>query len=256
MHRRVRKVEAIEVTLDRKFQIEGVGVLVLKKIALIWDIDGTLLNTSGVGVIPFEIAVTNETRLIAKLDRKRFSGFTDFQIAKTMLETIDYPLRTTEVLEKILITYTNSLKEALIKRPAKPIGEIPAVLRQLRDSKSFLSLIGTGNYKPGAHAKLESAGLKEFFTDENIFCTTSQSQLRTEILLMAKQSLPEKYSGIVIGDSPSDIQASSEVGLKIICTATGQHSREELMDYKPNLTLPDHWKYADLEKGIYKLENQ
>jgi len=228
----------------------------VKKIALIWDIDGTLLNTGGVGVIPFEIAIKEVTKSMIKLDRKKFSGFTDFQIAKTMLETVDYPESTPAIIEKILIMYTDLLKEALEKQPARPIGEIQAVLEQLSNSNNYLSLIGTGNYKPGAYAKLESAGLKGFFTNKNIFCATSQSQVRTEVLQMAKQSLPEKYSGIVIGDSPSDIQASTEVGLKIICTATGQHTREELMDYKPNLTLPDHWKYADLEKGIYKLENQ
>ena len=79
----------------------------MKKIALIWDIDGTLLNTGGVGIIPFEMAVKTETGLFARLDRKRFSGFTDFLIAKTMLESMDYPIRTTEVLERMLVTYTN-----------------------------------------------------------------------------------------------------------------------------------------------------
>ena len=225
----------------------------MKQFALIWDIDGTLLSTGGAGVIPFETSFQRVTGRSVKLDRKRFSGFTDFVIAKALLDSVDFEIQTTSHIERILIRFTDLLKKALIENPAKPIGEIVNVLRRLSELANYRCLIGTGNFKPGANAKLESAGLMEFFNVEDIYAATSKFQSRVEILQMAKNAIPEACIGIVIGDSPSDVEAAREVGLKIICTATGQHTRNELMHYGRDLVLTDNWRYEDLEEGIREL---
>lgn len=222
----------------------------MNRVSIIWDIDGTLLNTGGVGVAPFQTAIREITGLELDLDRKRFSGLTDFAIAEAMLRAANYRDTSMTVVERVLIRYVQLLEEALERSPAKPIGNISKVLEQCAQSEKFQNYIGTGNFGAGAVAKLQSAGLLKFFDSEVIYAAALISPTREQILSNARDGVPNDSIGIVVGDSPHDVSASRNVGLKVICTPTGQHSWEELSLLEPDGLLAENWNFAALDVCI------
>ena len=60
----------------------------LKKVKLFWDIDGTLLKTNGAAALPFAKAVSEYASVEVIIDRKKLSGFTDYEIAISLLGSI------------------------------------------------------------------------------------------------------------------------------------------------------------------------
>jgi phosphoglycolate phosphatase-like HAD superfamily hydrolase len=79
----------------------------LKKFRLFWDIDGTLIRTNGAAAIPFKNAISNFLKHEFDLDRKKFSGFTDFEIIQSLVKNYGFKINN-EDIEKILENYALS----------------------------------------------------------------------------------------------------------------------------------------------------
>lgn len=228
----------------------------MKKVAIIWDIDGTLLSTGGAGVIPFENAVSDVVGHSINLDRRLNSGLTDFNIAQRLLDEAQFENSDLTLVETILHKYVLSLQNALLIQPAKPLGNIVEVLNACSQHEEILSFVGTGNFGPGAEAKLSSANLARFFRPNYIYSSSVIAPERHQILLNARNAIPDGFIGIVVGDSPHDVVASRRVGLRVICTPTGQHTYEELAENEPDALLSLNWKFPDLMTCVEEVLKQ
>ncbi len=62
------------------------GVKIYKNAKIFWDIDGTLLQTHGAAAVPFANAVSKIGGQEVQIERKKFSGFTDYEIAQYLLK--------------------------------------------------------------------------------------------------------------------------------------------------------------------------
>lgn len=199
---------------------------------------------------PFENAVSEIVGHPVNLDRRKNSGLTDFNIAQRLLFDSQLDSSDLDLVESILNKYVLSLKKALLMQPAKPLGNIVEVLEVCSEREEFLNFIGTGNFGPGAEMKLSSAQLTQFFQPNSIYSASTFAPDRHQILLNARNGIPAGTIGIVIGDSPHDVIASKKVGLKVICTPTGQHSAEELSETRPDGLLPVNWTFSELNHCI------
>jgi phosphoglycolate phosphatase len=213
---------------------------------LLWDIDGTLLNTHGAGVKPLERAILDVFGYQVALERGRYSGYTDYEIIADLVESDLNDDSVSEKFEEVLNKYTQDLKAALILSPASPLGKIKETLRELRFSTPLKSFIGTGNFEPAASVKLESVGLQENFLEKDIFGATSSRKRRVEIINYAASKLIADCTPIVIGDAPADIFAAKKNNLGVIATPTGHHSYDELNSILPGLVLRPDWSTEDL----------
>ncbi|CAB4335056.1 MAG: HAD hydrolase-like protein [Actinobacteria bacterium] len=218
----------------------------MKKYCLLWDIDGTLLETHGAGVLPLENAIEREFGVSVKLERGEYSGYTDFEIISaltmTSLDDSSYLLK----YESALTSYATALEIALSKSRATALGNIREVLMGLKSLGKWESYIGTGNYEGAATHKLKSAGLIEFFPQNHLFGATSSRMKRPEIIRFARTALANDFEPIVIGDAPADIHAAKLNNLKVIATPTGHHSYEELNSLVPGMVLSTSWSLQDL----------
>ena len=79
----------------------------MKKVKLFWDIDGTLLRTNGAAALPFAKAVSEYAGVEVIIDRKKLSGFTDYEIAISLLSSIGI----TTSLEDITLILQNYAKK-------------------------------------------------------------------------------------------------------------------------------------------------
>jgi|688.fasta_scaffold123021_2 phosphoglycolate phosphatase len=223
-----------------------------KKQILLWDIDGTLLDTKGVGLNAIKFAINDIFQVEVILQRKAFSGLTDHQIFYSILDE-NFPQYLDEKhLSELIMRYEHYLAIVLKSEKPKVILNTFNNFVKLIQDKHFEHWIVTGNTFQGAKIKLREAGYGSYFSDEVIFYST-KNEPRCEIIERAKRRFSnDSNQMIVIGDTPKDYEAAAEAKLKCINIATGLHSYAELNNLNPGLTLNDEWQISDL---FYKLNS-
>jgi phosphoglycolate phosphatase-like HAD superfamily hydrolase len=218
----------------------------MTRVNLLWDIDGTLLDTHGIGVKPLENAIRMEFPKASTLVRGKFSGFTDFEIIAALSGTdMNNPINHERYI-RIISDYTNSLRVAFEGESATSIGEVSNVLSGLKDISWVRSYIGTGNYELTGWLKLQSAELDKFFSPESMFGGDVSRMQRSEIIKNAKTKLGNSGIPIIIGDSPADIHAAELNAIKVIGVPTGYHDFSTLNKLIPGWVLPPNWRLDDL----------
>lgn len=227
-------------------------VKIYKKIKIFWDIDGTLLQTHGAAAVPFANAVSKFAGQEVQIERKKLSGFTDYEIAQYLLKSINIETQLNEITQ-ILNEYSHLLVSSLRDSKTQVIGEIKKTLIMLHEYPNIELAIGTGNCLNGALIKLRHVDLLQYFNKNNLFCSTEKDWNRHLVIGNAKTSLTEDQIGIVIGDSPRDILSAKNSDLFVMAAATGAHSSIELLDMHPDHLLENNWTSEDLFKGLDRI---
>jgi phosphoglycolate phosphatase len=207
---------------------------------VLFDIDGTLLRSGGIGRAAMERALhgvfgapgSSEYHYDGKTDRQivrdlmRLEGFTDEQIDSQM--------------DELLAAYVAALEEELAsgQRTVLLLDGVAELLDELDKQRRVVLGLLTGNIHQGARAKLTAAGL-----DPARFRVTafgSDHELRPELPAVAQRRASRLLGAdikgnkvIIIGDTPSDIQCGEAIGARAIGVATGRYTVEQLSAYNP-----------------------
>jgi phosphoglycolate phosphatase-like HAD superfamily hydrolase len=102
-------------------------------------------------------------------------------------------------------------------------------------------------------AKLAHVNLIDFFKSDRIFHASVKSQTRDQIIAEAKQSLGHSQIGIIIGDSPKDINSAKANQLRVLGVATGMHTVNELRDLQSEHVVESTWTKDVLLNAIFKI---
>jgi phosphoglycolate phosphatase len=223
-----------------------------KKIRIFWDIDGTLIRTNGAAAVPFKNAIMNYLGSSVDLDRKKLSGFTDYEIIQSIFKDLNKQIEISEI-DKILAEYSSKLSIYLDLGKATQINEISDVLLELENSDKYENAIATGNCYLGAIAKLTHVELIQFFKPQVLFHASPKNPSRDQIIASAKMSLGDNQLGIIVGDSPKDIDSGQKNNLKVLAVATGMHSEEELRKIQKFNVVHEGWQKKELLEAIYKI---
>lgn len=205
---------------------------------VLFDIDGTILRSGGVGRIAMERALTSvfgspgstEYHYDGKTDRQivretmKLEGLTDDEIDARMSELLD--------------EYLAGL-HAELGHPGRTVHVFPGVreiLDELEQQENVMLGLLTGNIEPGARAKLGAAGIDITRFKVNAF--GSDHEHRPELPAVAQRRaasmLGKEIQGdrlIVIGDTPADIRCGESIGARAIGVATGRYSVEDLASH-------------------------
>ena len=205
---------------------------------VLFDIDGTILRSGGVGRIAMERALTTVFGTPGNPEY-RYDGKTDRQIVRESMrlegrsdEEIDASM------ERLLGHYVSGLHQELAL-PTRNVQIFPGVLELFdaleRESTVTLGLL-TGNIEPGAKAKLRAAGIDITRFKVNAF--GSDHENRPELPGIARERACQLLGGeiagdrvIVIGDTPADIRCGEAIGARAIGVATGRYSTDELAEH-------------------------
>jgi len=223
-----------------------------KRVRIFWDIDGTLIRTNGAAAIPFKNAIMNYLGYSIELDRKKLSGFTDYEIIQSIFSDLNKEIEISEI-DKILAEYSSNLANNLDLGDARKINEISEVLLELENSDEYENAIATGNCYLGAIAKLTHIDLIRFFKPEFLFHASPLNTSRDQIIAFAKKSLRHNQLGIIVGDSPKDIASAQKNNLKVLAVATGMHSEEELRKIQRFNVVKENWQKNELLDAIYEI---
>ncbi|HVF38768.1 MAG TPA: HAD hydrolase-like protein [Gemmatimonadaceae bacterium] len=207
---------------------------------VLFDIDGTLLRSGGVGRVSMEGALNDvfgapgspEYHYDGKTDRQivrdlmRLEGFTDEEIDASM----------DELLEAYLARLESELASG--KREVHVFAGVRELLDDLEPRENVVLGLLTGNVESGARAKLAAAAIDMSRFRVNAF--GSDHELRPELPGVAQRRASELLGSdirgnrlIVIGDTPADIRCGEGIGARAIAVATGRYSVDELAKHEP-----------------------
>ncbi|MEO8199181.1 MAG: HAD family hydrolase [Gemmatimonadota bacterium] len=214
---------------------------------VLFDIDGTLLTSSGAGRRAIIAALAAEMPVVQEWEQVRFDGKTDPQILMELLAAAGHheppsPVRLSELSQR----YVSMLRSELAQ-PAHRTTVLPGV-REILDEveshdRTIMGLL-TGNFVEGARLKLYSAGI-----DPDRFkvgAYGSDSAHRSALPPIAAQRAQEFFGRVptgqevvIVGDTPSDVRCGECIGARAIAVATGSYSVEELAAAGASAVFPD-----------------
>ena len=208
---------------------------------VLFDIDGTLIHTSGAGEKAFARVFANLFGIANGTESLKFAGRTDVAILREFfVRNAIEP--SAENLAQFFDAYVFMLDHML---QAHPGGAHPGVWNWLNELRALphQPVVGllTGNIRLGAEIKLRRFDLWEPFTT-GAFADDSAD--RSEIAAVAKQRgeqlLGEPLRGdevLVIGDTPNDITCARAIGAKVLAVGTGMFRAKELLPLQPDWAL-------------------
>jgi phosphoglycolate phosphatase-like HAD superfamily hydrolase len=216
---------------------------------ILFDIDGTLLDTAGAGRIAIEKAFTEVFEIdyvSAKARSVPFAGMTDASIFQALAEAAEIsPLRFTSLRADLHAAYFRELRSEMA-RPEPGRRTLPGVVELLERLEGrpdcYLGLL-TGNLEIGARIKLEPFGLNRFFPGGGF---GSDHPDRREVARVARLKLCdmtgigfEPCRVVVVGDTEHDVDCARANGYRAVAVETGWGLRERLEAARPDALLRD-----------------
>jgi phosphoglycolate phosphatase len=224
-----------------------------KKRLLLFDIDGTLVNTGGAGVISLRNLVQRRFGVVDDLDDIEVAGKTDRAIIRDILRKYEIAPSEENISEFARI-YINDLPNELPRRRGQVLPGIEDLLRYLQSQPHIVLALLTGNLKRGAQLKLEHYGLWHFF-EFGAFADDHHD--RNELGAFAHRRAQEKHGHDfdsadidIIGDTGHDVACGKAFGARTIAVATGSWPRERLEGCQPDFFFDD---FGDVKNVIATL---
>lgn len=207
----------------------------------LFDIDGTLLLTGGVGLETLQRVFRRRYGLPHAVEGIEFHGRTDPLIIRSIARKwLDREL-TAEELSSLSDDYVRCLEEVLSERPSR-FRVLPGARELVEalhaDGQAVLGL-ATGNFERSARAKLRHAGLERYFAFGGF---ASDSEDRLELTRRAVERGRSAAGGdapvLVIGDTIHDVRCAVTLGVDCLAVATGNAPEEVLAAAGARWTVP------------------
>jgi phosphoglycolate phosphatase len=195
------------------------------RIAILFDIDGTLLITGGAGAASWRLAFDELYRIPADIGKFTDTGMTDPDVGRMTFEAVLHrqPERSefTRLLERRLHYLHQTVAES---KEYRVLAGVADLLPRLIDGGYLLGLV-TGNLEAAAHIKLHRAQLNRFFSfggygsDSTDRGELTRIALRRGALVYGETLTADQ--AIVVGDTPHDVDGAHAAGMA--CVGVGSH---------------------------------
>jgi len=209
---------------------------------LLWDIDGTLLNSHGAGERALIAAMKERHGLDVSLDNVDYRGRTDRYISQVILSMHQKPDEE-DAIQLYTAAYLRHLEKELPARPGHMFPGVAEILKTTDSHVDYVNALLTGNLKAGARLKLQQHGLWQYF---QFGAFADDSATRPELgpiaLQRALDTLKHSFDlekVFIIGDTEHDIEVGKKIGAKTIAVATGNFSLNYLSQFKPDYLFQD-----------------
>lgn len=213
---------------------------------VLWDIDGTLVNTAGHGRLAFGEAFERAFGRAPDPELVPMAGRTDHAIALDILERNGI-----EDAESHLGELFDGLHAALLARreamseEGSPQPGVRAALEAVARHDGVIQSVLTGNIERNAHVKLGVFGLVPLL-EMDVGGYGSDHGTRSELVGVALAKTRRRRGlalqprdVVVIGDTPLDVEAAHAAGARAVAVATGPYRTDELRQAGPEAVLND-----------------
>ncbi|MEW4488510.1 HAD hydrolase-like protein [Thalassoglobus sp. JC818] len=209
---------------------------------LLFDIDGTLLNSGGAGQYAMEQALLEVFGVAGPYENILAAGRTDRAITTDLFShhKIDPSEANWSTFQE---AYFRHLPEALGKLDGVVLPGIVDLLDGLAANPNVTLGLLTGNFQTGADLKLRHYQLDHHFAfggfGDNHFDRDDVARLAMEAACTHLSRTVPGESIWVIGDTPSDIKCGRAIGAKVVAVSTGIYSYEVLEEAGPDFLFTD-----------------
>lgn len=210
---------------------------------ILFDIDGTLLSAGRAARDSILAALHSVLGWKGSADGNDFSGKTDPQILRELVEESVDGDRFDATLAEVLDRYVEELASRLRPDAVVPKPGIPALLERLAREPGVVLGLLTGNIERGARLKLAPPDFNRFFPfgafgDDSAdrYCLPAVAVAR------ARERTGRDFpatSVVVIGDSVHDVGCGRSLGARTIAVATGPTPSEKLAAERPHALFSD-----------------
>ena len=232
----------------------------MKPILILFDVDGTLIETGGAGrkaLIAAFRELSGDDGLEQAAATVPFQGKTDPVIfcdiaAAVGLERAEFAAGLEQFWPRYLLHLERFMRDPALQRATLP-GVRELVERLDARDDAYLGLL-TGNIERGARTKLEAFGLNRFFPDGGF---ASDSHDRREIARLAHRKLSRRHgisfdpaTTVVVGDTRHDVDCGKANGFRTVAIDSGWVPRAELEQAAPDVLLDT---FTDLSRAVEAL---
>lgn len=211
-------------------------------VALLFDLDGTLIKGEGAGVRAMIQSVREWTGR-PDVHKADMAGRTDLEIFREMLARVGLadPTPPPELLD-LYLTY---LEKEVARTPGRTAPGVKDLLLRCQEDTRLRLALATGNLEAGARIKLEPHGLNPFFPVGGYGSDTND---RKQLVALALERVRQRegrrdVKAIVVGDTPRDVAAAHANGMPCIAVATGPFDAAALA------AAGADWVFEDLRQG-------
>jgi phosphoglycolate phosphatase-like HAD superfamily hydrolase len=222
----------------------------------LFDIDGTLISSRGVGRQAITRALREVYGTAGAVDRYDLRGKTDLRIVRDLMREAGLP-------DAVVAAGLTACFDAYVRELASLIGDggcvqampgIAELVRELHARDDAVVGLLTGNIARGAELKLRPTGLWPLFR-VGAFGSDDIDRRRLPAVACARaravvgRDFPfERVT--IIGDTPHDVDCARACGATAVAVATGQYGQDELAACTPDLLFSDFADVASTLRGL------
>jgi phosphoglycolate phosphatase len=216
--------------------------------AILFDIDGTLIDTGGAGATSWRLAFDELYGVPADIGEFTDTGMTDPDVGRATFQGLMDREPEPKEFERLLERRQHHLHRAVADSQGyRVFPGVVELLPELIGDGYLLGLI-TGNLEGAAHIKLHRAGLNRFFafggyaSDSTDRDELSRIAVRRASLVYGAPLEPEQL--IAVGDTPRDVQGAHAAGIACIGVGSHHYSVDQLREAGADVAI------ASLEQGL------
>ncbi len=218
-----------------------------EKHLILFDIDGTLLRTKGLGKAATRVAMLEVFGTCGALEAYNFGGRTDWGTLIELLLAEGYtPEQIAERIPQFEDAIGRAMTAILHEFEMQVMPGAHEMVEALRQREEMLLGILTGNVAITANLKLRAAGFDPAWFPITAYGGEAPDRNDLPILALERaihhlghHLLPRQVT--IIGDTAHDIACARALGARAVAVATGFTSREELAALQPDALLDDLW---------------
>jgi phosphoglycolate phosphatase len=221
-------------------------------LAILFDVDGTLISTGGAGTRSWRWAFEKLHGILADIGEFSEAGMTDPTVARSTFRGVVGREPTEREMARLLGAYLERLPEEVEKSEQyRVLPGAETLIPRLCRAGCLLGIV-TGALEAAAHIKLARARLDRFFafggygSDSDDRSELTRRAIERAGAIVGRQLDPA--SVYAVGDTPHDVEAARSVGAVAIGIASGHYSIDELREAGAEIVL------RSLEEPMPRLE--
>ncbi|MGH9063958.1 MAG: HAD family hydrolase [Acidimicrobiales bacterium] len=219
-----------------------------ERVAVLFDIDGTLIITGGAGATSWRLAFDELYGIPADIGQFTDTGMTDPDVGRQTFEAVLHREPSDEEFGKLLERRLHYLHGAVADSDGyRVLDGVEELLAGLIGDGYLLGLV-TGNLEAAAHIKLHRANLNRFFSfggygsDSTDRGELTRIGLERAALVYGEPLGPERC--IVVGDTPHDVEGAHAAGMACVGVASHNFDTDQLREGGAD------WVIGSLREGL------
>lgn len=207
----------------------------MNKRSVVFDIDGTLVQSFEFDELLYIEAVQEVTQLEFDPDWSTFPHITDSGILKTFWESHTNTELPKNIHKGVKLAFTHKIQAHISSHPVKPVAGALDFFESLRLTPDISIAFATGGWRETAELKLNSAG---FNISDLPLASSNDHHIRTEIMKAAVSDL-NTIKPVYLGDGEWDKRACEELGWPFIAVGSRVSHKAQLTDFTQLKNLDD-----------------